>query len=182
MSHEPTAETPDEILVLQAQHGDGVALDALVQRYQKRVWRHCLVLLGDEDAAWDAAQETFLTMLREIRGLRHAAAFPLWIHRLATARVRDLQRGASRLRRLEEIWAQEKPADSINANAPQKLQLSDCLSLLSPEDRTLINLRYMEGFSTRETAAILYIPEGTVKSRLSAIRQRLRHLTGEPET
>jgi RNA polymerase sigma factor (sigma-70 family) len=179
MKREQASSTSDEILVLQAQHGDGEALDELVKRYQHRVYAHCITLLRDEELAWDAVQETFFTMLRRLPELHHACAFPVWLFRLATARVRDVQRSDGRFHRLMQRRSDEPPVAAMDSPAPHRLQLADCLRLLDPEERELIRLRYVENFSTSEAAAILDIPEGTVKSRLHAIRTHLRNLTGE---
>jgi RNA polymerase sigma-70 factor (ECF subfamily) len=87
-----------------------------------------------------------------------------------------------RQRDLEARWLEDTTATgSANPSQRDARFLGEILNHLSPTDRVLLTLRHLEGFSTAETADILEIPEGTVKSRLSAIRGRLQSLLkGEP--
>ena len=59
----------DELLVLRCQEGDAGAFDELIGRRQERLWRHAWRLTGSRDAAWDALQEAWITVCRDIRGL-----------------------------------------------------------------------------------------------------------------
>ena len=70
---------PDETLVARAREGDLEAMDQLVSRHLGGVFRAALGILGDEDAASDAAQETFLKAFRKLDGFRGDASFKTWV-------------------------------------------------------------------------------------------------------
>jgi len=70
----------DELLVLRCQEGDAEAFELLVGRWQGRLWRHAWRLTGDENAAWDAVQETWVGISRGIVRRADAAAFPAWAY------------------------------------------------------------------------------------------------------
>jgi RNA polymerase sigma-70 factor, ECF subfamily len=79
----------DELLVLRCQEGDAEAFEALVGRWQRRLWRYAWRLTGDESAAWDALQEAWIGISRGIGRLADAAAFPAWAYRIVSNKCRD---------------------------------------------------------------------------------------------
>lgn len=166
----------DELLVLGSQEGNTMAFEQLIDRWQERLWRHAWRLTGDEQAAWDALQETWIGVGRNIRRLDDAAAFPAWAYRIVSNKCRDWIRRESRRRKATRAYAEE--LDTARGTGPEEGEtvgrLRDAVSLLSGEDRAMLSLHYQEGFSTAEIADILHIPAGTVKSRLYHVRQRLR--------
>jgi len=172
----------DELLVLRCQEGDAGAFDELIGRWQERLWRHAWRLTGSRDAAWDAIQEAWITVSRDIRGLKDAAAFPAWAYRIASNRCHDRLRRDCRRRRAEEAYAEQ--ADRVENETrgahPHSAGLDEALSQLPGRDRAILSLRYQEEFAVAEIAEILHVPPGTVKSRLHYARERLRHYLEEP--
>lgn len=170
----------DEIIVLRCQEGDAAAFETLLERWQDRLWRHACRLTGDEDAAWDALQETWMDISRCIRHLRTPSAFKAWAYRIATNKCRDLIRREKRRREIvedffEEITVRENPMiDQAKEDSPDNL--SDALKRLPGRDRTILGLKYEEDFDIAGIAAILDIPEGTVKSRLFHAREHLKKI------
>src|SRR5437879_3706635 len=75
-------ETTDETLVTRAQRGDRVALEALVRRYQRPVFRLCLRYVRDTDEAADLVQRTFMRAMAKLGDLRAAEVFRTWILRI----------------------------------------------------------------------------------------------------
>jgi RNA polymerase sigma-70 factor (ECF subfamily) len=73
----------DEELVRRFRAGEAEAFTRLVERHQQRVYRLCLRVLSDPEAAADVAQDTFITVLRKLDGFRGDAAFTTWLHRVA---------------------------------------------------------------------------------------------------
>lgn len=174
----------DELLVLRCQEGDAEAFDALVGRWQPRLWQHAWRLTGDESAAWDAIQETWIGISRGIRRLADAAAFPAWAYQIASNKCRDLLRRNRRWREAAETYAEWTQRDErLAAMAEeQHSDLREAMGRLSGPDRAVLSLRYEENFDTAEIACILGIPEGTVKSRLFYARGRLRkHLENDDD-
>lgn len=166
----------DELLVLRCQEGDAEAFELLVGRWQRRLWRHAWRLTGDESAAWDAVQETWIGISRGITHLVDVAAFPAWAYQIVSNKCRDSARRERRRREAAETyseWMQRAEHEAAIAEK-QHNSLKEALDQLSGPDRAVLSLRYEEDFDTAEIAGILGIPEGTVKSRLFYARQRLR--------
>ena len=164
----------NELLVLRCQEGDVVAFEQLVERWQERLWRHAWRLTGDEAAAWDAIQETWIGISRGLRRLDDPAAFPGWAYQIVSHKCRDWLRRQRRQRQIDELYMAEAQEESREPAREQNESLEEALSQLSGSDRAILSLRYEDSFGTAEIAAILGVPEGTVKSRLFHARKRLR--------
>ena len=166
----------DELLVIQAQQGATEAFEELIQRWQERLWRLAWRLTGDDQAAWDVLQDTWLAISRQIRRLEDAAAFPAWAYRIAGNKSRDWVRRRQRRRRADEVYSeQHRQSEEERAETTRQYNdLKEALADLPGRDRAILSLRYEEGFNTAEIAEILDIPPGTVKSRLHYARERLR--------
>jgi RNA polymerase sigma-70 factor (ECF subfamily) len=166
----------DELLVLRCQEGDAEAFEALVGRWQRRLWRHAWRLTGDESVAWDVLQEAWIGISRGINRLADVAAFPAWAYQIISNKCRDSVRREQRRREATEMyseWMQREEQEAVAAQQ-QHNSLKEALEQLSGPDRAVLSLRYEEQFDTAEIAGILGIPEGTVKSRLFHARKRLR--------
>lgn len=174
-------DMPDDLLVLHCQEGHPAALEALLGRWQERLWRCALRLTSDQQAAWDILQETCLVIARDIRRLDTERAFAAWAYRIVGHKAQDWWRQESRRRRRESEFAERWLLDQQMApNLPGKAErLRSCLARLSEDERALLALRFDEGFSIEEIAGMLDVPEGTVKSRLHYAKQRLRTLIEE---
>lgn len=168
----------DQCLVVRCQEGDKTALDALLGRWQERLWRHAVRITGDADAAWDVLQETMVTISRGVGALIDPAAFPGWAYRIATNKCRDHFRRTHRHRLKMEAYVNQ-PAGQEDVDPVTALDLQAALRTLPAPEQTLVSLRYEEGFSVAEIAGILGVNTGTVKSRLHRARQRLRSLLEE---
>jgi RNA polymerase sigma-70 factor (ECF subfamily) len=127
-------------------------------------------LLGDEQAAEDVAQETFLQLWRRPNGFRPE-----------NGSLRAYLFGIGR-KRAAEWWRQRKPAaegqelEVKEFKAETSSLVCDAFSRLGADERSLLWLREVEGQSYAELAEILEIPVGTVKSRLFAAREELRRI------
>jgi RNA polymerase sigma-70 factor (ECF subfamily) len=165
----------DELLVLRCQEGDTEAFEALVARWQERLWRHARRLTGNESAAWDVLQETWIGICQGLGRLGDAAAFSAWAYQIVSNKCRDwICREQRHRKSAEQYYERIHCEESETADAKvQYASLKEALEHLPGRDRAILALRYEEGFDTAEIAAILDIPEGTVKSRLFHARQRL---------
>jgi RNA polymerase sigma-70 factor (ECF subfamily) len=173
----------DEWLVLRCQEGDAAAFERLVVRWQERLWRHAWRLLGNEEAAWDALQETWIAISRDLVRLRDPAAFRTWAYQIGSNKCRDWIRRERRRRRADEAYSgqvREAEQESCDAEGAQA-SLKEALARLPGRDRAILALRYQERFDTAQIAEILRIPAGTVKSRLYHARQRLRTFLEETD-
>ncbi len=171
--------------VLRAQAGDRGALDELLRGLQGPLYGYLLALLGDGHLAEDALQETLVLVYRKLAWLRDADLLRPWAFRIAT------REGWRRLRR-EQRWrlrsAEEETladlADPASAPAEEfrpewRSRLPELLAAVSPASRAVLALHYLEELPLEETAAVLDVPLGTVKSRLAyGLTQLRRRVAG----
>ena len=143
--------------------------EELVVQNENRLYRAALAILGHPQEAEDAVQDTFVRYLeRAPQNLEYPAA---WL-------LRVLVNGCKS--RLRLAWRRVDPLpDTLSAPGPEEYQELDELFSLPPEDRAVIHLYYYEGYSTEEIARILGCRPGTVRSRLSRARDKLRKLLAE---
>jgi RNA polymerase sigma-70 factor (ECF subfamily) len=164
-----------EWLVLHAQSGDAEALEQLLKLWYPKLLRYAAGQTRDRDAAKDVVQETLLSAAKSFGQLADPAAFPKWLYRLLQRRVADHVRTRIRQRRDAAAAA----ADASVACRGPGTPLEDALESLAAESYQVVHLRYLIGLSVREIAAVIEVPEGTVKSRLHNARAQLRNLLTE---
>lgn len=144
--------------------------EALVNEHENRLYRTALAILGDPHEAEDAVQDAFLTYLEKAPD---ALASPgAWLTRVLVNNCRS---------RLRLSWRKTVPLpDTLPVPGPEEREELEELFSLPPEDRTVIHLYYYEGWSTEEIARMLRLRPGTVRSRLTRARQKLRRLLDDP--
>ena len=187
MSQDQGAESPlsDDALATMAQAGDLPAFNTLVERYQRSVFGLCLRMLSSPAPAEDAAQETFLSAWRGLAGYR-GGSFQGWILRIAGNRCRDELRKRKRrptdsLDALIE-WQGESVAPVDSSPSPERAVLGSetmraiqrGLETLPADQRMAVVLCDVQELSYEEIAASMGTSVGTVKSRISRGRARLR--------
>ena len=165
----------DEELVAAFVDGDRAAFDEIVARYSRRVYAICLRYFGDPSEAEDAAQETFVILLRRASTYRGGAAFSTWLYRVTTNVCHDLgRRRARRPQPVHNDMADEHPsADDLLANRELGLDLEQALATLDAEQREAVVLHDVAGVPYADIAARLGVPVGTVKSRIARGHARL---------
>jgi RNA polymerase sigma-70 factor, ECF subfamily len=193
----PAASTPepidDEALIRAAQDGDLTAFNALVTRHQRAVFSVCLRLLRDVQIAEDATQDTFVRAWQAIDTFRGGLARP-WLLRIATNRAYDLLRARARrpadsldaeLYEVEPDWTSQAPAaedpEIFAARTELSGELETALGRLPEDQRLAIILADVQGYGYEEIASITGVAVGTVKSRISRGRARLRVILNEDE-
>jgi len=164
----------DEVLVMDCQSGRSKALELLVRRWQKRLWRHAYRLLGDSEAAWDVTQQSWLGIVKGIRKLRDPARFRAWAYRIATNNAADWIKKHSSKRRVALDEIPDPPGSE-----KREVGLKELLDRLDVKKRVVLSLYYLEELSVAEVGVALNIPKGTVKSRLHSAREELRQLWQE---
>lgn len=165
--------------VLQAQSGSREALDELFKSVQEPLFRYIVTVVNDRHLAEDVLQEVFIRIYRKLRWLREPQAFRAWSYQIAT-------REAFRYLKRERLWADQVRDEGVlnvmpvaePVYSPELVQqLPELVGDLSPASRAVIVLFYLHEMSLVETAAVLDIPVGTVKSRLAygleSLRRRL---------
>lgn len=161
----------DEILVMDCQSGRAEALEILVSRWQKRLWRYAYNLTGDTEAAWDITQESWVGIIRGICRLNDPARFRHWAYRIVTNKANDWIRKSKAEKQISIDEIQEH-----QQKEKKDTGLKELLEKLDIRKRTVLSLYYFEQLSVSEISVSLNIPEGTVKSRLDSARKELKEL------
>ncbi len=162
---------------MRAAAGDREAFGALVERYQAAVRRLTRAVTGDGYDADDAAQDAFLSALDRIETYDPARPFGPWLMRIATNAAIDLvrRRTVRRADALDERSPARGPTPAGDAESAEiRAKLETALKALPERQRVAVTLFDVEGYSHAEIAAVLEIPEGTVRSDVFHARRTLR--------
>jgi len=186
---------PDAQVVRRARRGDLDAFNALVSRWEKRLYNYLLRLLRNREDALDICQEAFFKAYRNLRGLQDAEKFPQWLfriaHNLAFSQLRrnDPVRQASgwpeddregALVRNDEAVGQG-PAGPLLAMEVE-FTVTRVLETLPAEQREAIVLKVYYGFQFTEIAEIMGCPLSTAKSRIYAGLAQLKETLTQRKT
>lgn len=175
----------EEALIRQAKKGDVAAFNRLVLHYQEVVYNVAYRIMGEPQSAEDIAQETFITAYQSLNSFR-GGSFKAWILRIATNRCYDELRRHKRRPQssIDEMTEENDSAAFLRSpeDGPeqhrQRVELAvvieRCLDGLPEDQRVATVLCDVEGHDYQEIAEIMRVSLGTVKSRLSRARARLR--------
>ena len=175
--------TTDEIIVERALSGDAEAFGEIVRRWERRIFALAYGMLGREEDARDATQETFLAAFRNLRGFRGEAKVSSWLHRIAVNQCITRQRRAKV--RSESALEEEQEKDAGSFAAPLGLSparitestqithaVRRAVNSLPVELRQIVVMKEFEELTFQEISDILNVPLSTVKSRLyTALKQ-----------
>lgn len=175
--------TTDEIIVERALTGDAEAFGEIVRRWERRIFALAYGMLGREEDARDATQETFLAAFRNLRGFRGEAKVSSWLHRIAvnqciTRQRRAKVRSESALEDEQEMHAGRFAAPlsyspaAVTEGAQVTLAVRRAVNSLPLELRQIVLMKEFEELTFREISDALDLPLSTVKSRLyTALKQ-----------
>jgi RNA polymerase sigma factor (sigma-70 family) len=175
-SNSQTEQTDERLLHDYVAGHDAGAFAAIVRRHGTMVWAVCRRILRREQDAEDAFQATFVVLMRRAPSLSRPKLLGNWLYGVAYRTAIKIRSCEARLRRREAPMV-DLPAPDSNSAAvwcDLKLLLDDELQRLPPRYRAPMVLFYLEGRSVEEVALSLGCPMGTVLSRLSRARERLR--------
>ena len=168
-----TTNTPIPDLVLRARQGDGAAFDALVTRHAAASLAYARALLRD-DRAEEAVQDAFLEAYQALDRLREPAAFPGWLRRIVHKQCDRRTRRQSAVADAEaDRVVSTDPEGSLDA-AARWSALRRAVEELPEHERIVVALHHLGGVPVAEIAAFLQVSPGSVKTRLSRARARLR--------
>jgi RNA polymerase sigma-70 factor (ECF subfamily) len=152
--------------------------DRLYAATYPRVFATLLAILQNRAAAEDATQEAYLRAFRAWNRWRGEAPAEAWIHRVAL-NVAFSHRRRERIHEVGELIRRlgrpspRDPTDEVRTDLARELRA------LPPKQAAAVVLRYMHGFTNREIAHALNVPERTIASRLAAAKRRLRARLGD---
>jgi RNA polymerase sigma-70 factor (ECF subfamily) len=176
-------------LVRLCQSGTESAFEELVRRNQQRMLALVGGILRRREDVEDVVQQVFLKAYVSIRRFDQRAAFSTWLYKIAVNECWDYLRkkkvrplvyesdlSEEQVSRLDGIVSADRPAESVSERAEVRQLLEKMLEKLPEQDRQLLVLKEMEGFSVQELAEILNLNVNTVKVRLFRARGRIMEL------
>ena len=173
----------ESALIRRSVNGDAAAWEPLVRGHQDAVFRFAYLLLGDPDDAEDVAQETFLRAWNHLKRFDTTRPLRPWLLSITSNLASNWRRSVGRyVSALTRAFRDEPAPASIEEKSAQHMQASDlweAVQSLNRTDQQVVYLRYFLELSVAETAEVLQIAEGTVKSRLSRALEKLRNIIRE---
>ncbi|MCX5970119.1 MAG: sigma-70 family RNA polymerase sigma factor [Coprothermobacterota bacterium] len=160
-----------ESLVVLAQEGDRQAFMRLFQGVQQSLYRAACVILQNDQDAYDATQEAALKAFRFLRSLRQPQFFKTWITRILINECRGILREKRKMSYYPDMnnWH-----INLREAAGAEINVLEAVNHLTFNYRTVVVLRYLDGYSQKEIARILGCPIGTVKSRINLALRKLK--------
>jgi RNA polymerase sigma-70 factor (ECF subfamily) len=185
-----TVGTSDEQIVRRALAGDAEAFGEIVLRWERRIFALSYGILGREEDARDATQETFIAAFRNLSGFRGDAKVSSWLHRIAvnqciTRQRRAKVRGETSLEAQEETGGAqlastlEARPDELTEGRERTEAVRRAVNSLPPELRSVVVMKEFEDLTFQEIADALGVPLSTVKSRLYTALRQLRMRLGK---
>jgi len=186
----PPAAVPvdDRVLVRRAQAGDYSAFDALVQKYQERVYGTVYHMTSNHEDANDLAQEAFIKAYQALKSFKGDSSFFTWIYRIAVNKtinflktrknkihlsLNDLDFNAEHDPEIVALVSENTPRRDLGLSELQE-KLNEAMQKLSDVHRLVVTLHDVQGLSHEEISKIMDCNTGTVRSRLFYARQQLQ--------
>jgi RNA polymerase sigma-70 factor, ECF subfamily len=162
-------------------HRDPVGFDFLARKYRREAYVHAAALLDNEQDALDACQDAFARAFRAMPQLSSLEQFYPWFYCILRNRCFNLIARRQTTERYREVAQQDAESAGETSSPSQSLeqqeereQIRAALTLLSPEHREVLAMKYWEERTYEQIAGLLGIPRGTVMSRLFHARIALR--------
>lgn len=168
--------TKDFELVVEAMAGNMVAFETIVTRYEPMVAKITIGMVGNKYDADDIGQETFLRFYKSMKQFKGDSQLGTYLARIAI----NLSLNEIKKRGKYRILSTNNIVEIPSVNNEKSKDITDIinssLKVLETKFRSVIILRHIQGFSTKETASILDLPLGTVLSRLSRGQNKLKKI------
>lgn len=175
----------DELLIKRAQRGDAEAFEELMAGQESRMYAIALRMMGNREDAQDCAQEAMVRIYRAMGAFKGQSSLATWIYRITMntcldeLRRRKVRKVASLDSLLDAGWAPVDAGDTPEEHglrSEKQAALNAAIQSLPDDMRAAIILRDVKGYSYDEVATILDANVGTIKSRISRGRERLREI------
>lgn len=171
-------QLPDDEIITRIREGEINAFEWIVKRYETTVANIIYGIMGNIDNADDLGQEVFMRVYRGLFQFRFRASFKTYLTRIAINVCMDAikKHGPFTVSLQSDSGLNERVGVDLQDERDIRELVHSALFQLEGDHRTVVVLRMLEGYSTRETAKLLRIPEGTVLSRLSRGLDKLREI------
>lgn len=166
-------------LVEAAKRGDKESFAQVYDSISPDLYKLALYTLGNAHDAEDAVSETFIEAYRGISKLREPSSFKAWMMRILSARCKrkigEYVRGKQQLD-IESFSITLADDNDLSSDISEQVTVMQALSRLSEQERMIINLSVMQGYTTKEISLIMDTPQGTVSSKLHRALAKLRKM------
>ncbi|WP_305305926.1 sigma-70 family RNA polymerase sigma factor [Romboutsia ilealis] len=158
----------DEIkLVRKSKKGNNLAFSTLIKAYEKDLYKVAITMTKNEEDALDCIQEAILQSYISIKDLRQEEYFKTWLIKILINKCNALLK---KNKKIMEITGELKIEESY------KLDLKESINNLDSDLKIIVILYYYEDMSIKDISESLNIPQGTIKSRLSRARKKLKKI------
>lgn len=175
--------TAEPELIQQARSGNQLAFRRLVEQHEQQVRATVVGMLGDQPEAVDVAQEVFIRFYKSLDNFKGDAKLSTYLTRIAiNLSLNELKKRKRKFswlsfsREGEEAELQIEDRHENPERADKREMIQKALQQIEPEFRAVVILRLVDGYSVKETAELLDLPEGTVASRLARGQKKLKNL------
>ncbi len=180
----------EQILLERSKAGDIAAFEMLIEAYQKKIFNLAFRMIGNYDDAGDLAQEALIRIFKSISNFKEQSSLSTWIYRITTNVCLDEIRKKKNRKVVsldEEIHAEDGDMqrqimsddplpDELMEKEELRQIINSAIESLPEDQRLVITLRDIQGFSYDEIAKVLDCPAGTVKSRINRARFALKNV------
>ena len=180
----------EKLLIEKSINGDVEAFEVLISSCEKKVYNIALKMLGNEADAYDASQDTFIKVYKNLENFKGNSSFSTWVYRITSNVCLDMIRKNKNNKNVisidKEIEFDDSDAsfeiEDKSADTEEQLlrkerseALHKAMDRLSPEQKHILVLREFQNLSYDEIAEVLNIGTGTVKSKISRARAALKN-------
>ena len=179
--NETSLATDAQLVLSYQQNNDSAAFGALYNRYYEKIFRYCLSILKDRDAALDLTQEVFLKAAEHLTRLKNPVTFAAWLFRIAHNECMDRCKEGGRTTAFPESLQnnlQEEPVDTedLMAREHRFSAMEELMQELGEDARMMLQLKYLQHYSIQDLQEKYQLSESAVKMRLARARNRIESL------
>lgn len=158
-------------LIEKARKGDDMAFLQLFQTYEIDIYRMGYTYVGNKEDALEVVQETAYKSFKAIQTLKNPTYFKTWLLKIAINCSLDILR---KRKKKNDFNEDEIVHENFAEHLPEVFDLQQCIDYLSPDEKSVILLRFYEDLTIKEVANLLEIPLGTAKTILYRSLQKMR--------
>jgi RNA polymerase sigma-70 factor (ECF subfamily) len=147
---------------------DRKSFEEIVENYYEDIYKLAFIMLKDRSEAEDVTQEAFLKAKRYLSSFNGTSSIKTWLYRITMNEVKNYIKSAERFRNAKPMYVPKASTDFSG--------IEEAMKQLDRQSYEVLYFKYFKDLSDKEIAFILNIPEGTVKSRLHAAKEKLKEV------
>lgn len=166
-----------EEVIRRIREGDSNAFEPIIHAYQQKLFTYCFYMLGNYQEAEDTVQEVFVKAYQGLDLYRFNQSFSAWLYKIAQNQCLTLLKRRKKWGTLlPKLWYQESQRNNGEEETSLGIEsnLPELLKQLTVEERHIIILHVIEGYTLAEIAESLHVKAGTIRKRLERIRKKLK--------